>query len=81
MSNALITVADLAQACAVSPLTVQKWARKHGVGKASGVYIFTQEQAEAFRQRKRTPGPAQKPEGEITHSAKSRRKSRKVKVQ
>ena len=58
MSNTLITVADLAASCAVSPLTVQKWARKHGVSKAAGVYIFTQEQAEAFRQRKTKPGPA-----------------------
>lgn len=72
----LITVAALATELDLAPVSVQARARKCGIAKISGVYIFTPEQAERIRQCKSKPGPSPLPEDQITRSAKSKRMSR-----
>lgn len=58
----IITVATLAAELGIAPRLVQYRAKRLGVEKTSGIYLFTPEQAVAIRQYKTKPGPVPKPE-------------------
>ena len=74
-----ITTTELAAKAACSPKTVTQWARRQGIATRGRDYLFSKQQVAAFLARPRTPGRKPKPDAEITRSAKSRRKSRKIK--
>lgn len=76
-----ITTAALAALAACSPKTVRKWALQQQIERVGRDYLFSKQQVAAFLARPRTPGRKPKPNAALSRSGKSRRKSRKEKVQ